>query len=64
MEMGELVAGRVLQNASLQVVMHSTTMKAGVPLVRWQAVGLVRRLVHQRTINAPVGGVERRRGIE
>ena len=64
MELGELVAGRVLQHAILQVVLHSTTMTAGVPLVRWQAVGLVRRLVPQRTINAPVVGVERRRGIE
>ena len=64
MEMGELVAGRVLQNAILQVVMHSTTMTAGVPLVRWQAVGLVRRLVDHSPRNAPVVGVERRRGIE
>ena len=43
MEMGELVAGRVLQNAILQVVMHSTTMAAGVPLVHQRPI---RRLVH------------------
>ena len=51
-EMGELV------------VLHSTTMTAGVPLVRWQAVGPVRRVVDQRPINAPLVGVERLLGIE
>ena len=39
MEMGELV------------VVHSTTMTAGVPLVRWQQVGLVSSLADQRPIN-------------
>ena len=56
MEMGERVAGRV--------VLHLTTMTAGVPLVRWQAAGLVRRLVAHIPINALVVEVERRRGIE
>ena len=56
MEMGELLAVRVL--------LHPTTMTAGVPLVRWQAIGLVRPLVHQRPLDAPVVGVERLRGIE
>ena len=46
------------------VVLHSTTMTAGVPLVRWQPVGLVSSLADQRPINAPLVGVERPRGIE
>ncbi len=56
MEMGELLAVRML--------LHSTTMTAGMPLVRWQEVGLVRPLVHQRPIDAPLVGAERLRGIE
>ena len=64
MEMGESVAGRGMQNAILQVMMHSTATSPWVPLVRWQAVGRVKRLVHQPPINAPVVGVERLRGIE
>ena len=47
MEMGELV------------VVHSTTMTAGVPLVR-----LVSSLADQPPINAPLVGVERPGGIE
>ena len=62
--MGELVAGRVLQNAILRVVMHPTTMTAGVPLVRWQPVGLVSSPADQRPINAPLVGMERPDGIE
>ena len=44
-------------------VLHSTAMTAGVPFVRWQAVGTGGRLVRQRPTDARVVGAEHRRGI-